>query len=104
MGRMNKVIGVRDTPGSAEDAVNTLLFHFGFKSTGKKGRKGPEFPLKKSGRTCKAVHPGRQEIWLTMGQSVRRWWCCHTKMMEIRGAPRSWKQFHVKMMRAPRSQ
>ena len=56
---MNKIVDVWDTPGSAKDAENALLSHFGFNSTGRKGNKGPKFPLKNSGRPCKKNHPGR---------------------------------------------
>ena len=59
MVRMNKIVDGKDTPGSAKDAGNALLSHFGFKSTGRKGKKGPKFPVKKAGRTCKAVSTGQ---------------------------------------------
>ena len=59
MGKTNKLIDGWDIPGSAKDAGNALLSHFGFKSIGRKGKKGPNFPVNNSGRPCKTVHPGR---------------------------------------------
>ena len=40
MGRTDYFFDERDTPGSEKDTVNTLLLNFGFKSTGRKGKKG----------------------------------------------------------------
>ena len=56
MGRTNKISDGRDNPGSAKDAVNALLSHLGFNSTGIKGEKGPKFPVNKSRRTYKTLH------------------------------------------------
>ena len=51
MGRTNKISDGWDNPGSEKYAVNALLSHLGFNSTGIKGEKGPNFPVNKSGRT-----------------------------------------------------
>ena len=58
MGRTNKIVDVRDTPGSAKDAGSVLLFYFDSKITWRKGKKRSNFPVKKSGSPCKTVHPG----------------------------------------------
>ena len=57
MGRTNKIIGGRDTPGSEKDVGKGLLLYLGFKSTGRKGKRRPKLPAKKSGRPFKTVHP-----------------------------------------------
>ena len=56
MGRTNRIVYRWDNPGSANDEGNALLSNFGFKST---GRKGLKFPVNKTRRTYKPVHPGR---------------------------------------------
>ena len=47
----------RDTPGPAKYMGNVILLHFEFKTTWKKGNKGPNFPANKSGRSCNPVSP-----------------------------------------------
>ena len=47
MGRNNKLVDVRDTTGSENYTGNALLSHFLFNTTGRKGKKGSEFPVKK---------------------------------------------------------
>ena len=59
MGIMNEIIDGQDAPGSMKDAGNALLSHFEFNITGMKGKKGPEFPLKKAGMHYKKVHQVR---------------------------------------------
>ena len=59
MGGTDKIIDVQDNPGSEKDAGNDLLLHFGFNSTGRKGKKGLKFPVKKSVSPHKIFHTGR---------------------------------------------
>ena len=57
MERTNKIVGRRDTPGSAKNTGNALLLNFGLKITRRKGEKGPKFPVKKTGKPRKTAHP-----------------------------------------------
>ena len=41
MGRTDKFVDGWDTPGSVKDAENTIIFHFGFKSTARNVKKFP---------------------------------------------------------------
>ena len=59
LGRTNEIIGGQDTPRPSKDSVHALLSNFGFNSTRRKDKKGPKFPVNKSGRPCKTVHPVR---------------------------------------------
>ena len=59
MERTNKIVGGRDIPGSSKDIENALLLNFGFKSTGRRGKKRSQFSVKKAGRPYKTVHPER---------------------------------------------
>ena len=58
MERTNKIVGGRDIPGSSKDIENALLLNFGFKSTGRRGKKRSQFSVKKAGRPYKIVHQG----------------------------------------------
>ena len=61
MGRTDYFFDERDTPGSEKDTGNTLLLNFGFKSTGRKGKKGGGVLVKKVGKPCKTVYPVRPQ-------------------------------------------
>ena len=61
MGRTNKIVDGWDTLGSEKDAGNALLLNFWFKCKEIKGKKRPNFPVKKVLRPYKTVHPIRQK-------------------------------------------
>ena len=54
----DKIVDKRYTTGSEKYSSNSLLSHSGFNTTGRKGKKGVAFPVKKSRRPYKTFHPG----------------------------------------------
>ena len=68
-GEIIKIVDGQDKPGSEKDVGNTLLLHFLFNIIGSKGKKGPNFPVKKAGSTCKTVHPEGSDSYLMMYQT-----------------------------------
>ena len=54
---MNNFFDIRDTLVSEKDAGYTISSNFGFKTTGRKGKKMLEFLVRNAGSLNKKIHP-----------------------------------------------
>ena len=58
MGITNKFIYGQDITGLLKDMGNALLSHYVFNNTGRKGYKGPKFPVNNTVIPCNKFLPG----------------------------------------------